>query len=285
MRIQTPAAFLHAGLISPRYGSDDPRTSAFQHATVDIDMRACEFIRPAAVLWCGIYPLLALARSAKCRLLVPENVGVCVYLKSVGLFKTLHDAGVDVDDRGIRDQVNRQVIVPVTKFKTEGDVESLANQAFDALGAAGLGATNIYPIVSEAFAELAMNAVQHAESEVNAIGLIQFYEFEYGRRFVCAVADGGIGIRRSLERNPKLRDAVPYDWTAIELALQERVSGTGVETRGIGLYGIAEDMKKAGRQMIIHSGLGMLSVSAGVENQAQQTSLFPGTLAYVAIPG
>ena len=61
-----------------------------------------------------------------------------------------------------------------------------------------------------------MNAVQHSESPIGALGLIQFYEFQQGRRFVCVVADGGIGIRRSLERNPELKNRVPYDWVAIE---------------------------------------------------------------------
>lgn len=284
MRIETPAGFLHAGLLSPKYASEDPRSLTFRDRQVDIDMRSCEFIRPAAVLWCAVYPLVSAARGAQCRLLVPENLGVCVYLKSAGLFTVLQQAGIEVDDRGIRHQDNPQLILPVRRFHREGEVEDIAEEALSALRKAGLGAANMYPVVSEAFAELALNVVQHAESEIGGLGFIQFYQFESGRRFVCTVADGGIGIRRSLERNSKLVDLVPYDWTAIELALKERVTGTGSPTRGIGLYGIAEDMRRAGRQLIIHSGLGMVSVSSGLEDQAQRTTLFPGTLAYVSIP-
>jgi anti-sigma regulatory factor (Ser/Thr protein kinase) len=172
----------------------------------------------------------------------------------------------------------------LTGFRQEREVDDLANQALDALSDAGLGSANLYPLVSEVFAELALNAVEHAESEIGAFGLIQFYEFQYGRRFVCAVADGGIGIRRSLERNPDLRDQVVYDWAAIELALRERVTGTGLKTRGIGLYGVAEDMRKAGRQLIIHSGIGMVEINEEMESQAKRTTLFPGTLAYASIP-
>ena len=285
MRIETPSGFLHAGLLSPRDASDDPRDrERFTDAHTDIDMRACEFIRPAAVLWCAVYPMLAQARGSATRLLVPENLGVCVYLKSAGLFAALQSAGVEVDERGVRSQDNRQIILPVTRFHTEADVEGLADVALSALSDRGFGSANIHPIVSESFAELALNAVQHSESEIGALGLIQFYHWERGRQFICSVADGGIGIRKSLERNPQYRDAVPYDWTAIELALQERVSGTTAPTRGIGLYGIAQDMRAPGRQMIIHSGLGMLSVSGDVEDQAQRTVLFPGTLASVSIP-
>jgi anti-sigma regulatory factor (Ser/Thr protein kinase) len=166
----------------------------------------------------------------------------------------------------------------------EAEVEELANRALEALGEAGLGAVNLHPLVSEVFAELALNAVQHAESRIGACGLIQFYEFQQGRRFLCVVADGGIGIRQSLERNPELADQVPYDWVAIELALRERVSGTGSKTRGIGLYGVAEDMRKAGRQLIIHSGIGMVETNEELESEAKRTTLFPGTLAYASIP-
>ena len=287
MRIEAPSNFRHAGDLPERFASQDPRQGTFAHDTVDIDLRKCAFLWPSAVLWCAVYALLATARGSKCRLLVPENRGVCVYLKSVGLFAALQEAGADVDDRDIRrkETEERKHVLPLTRFQRESEVEDLANTALDTLGSGpGLGSANLHPIVTEIFAELAQNAVQHAESPIGALGFIQFYEFQHGQRFVCAVADGGIGIRRSLERNPDLRDKVPYDWVAIELALKERVSGTGSKTRGIGLYGVAEDMRKAGRQLIIHSGLGMMQTSEQMETEAHRTTLFPGTLAYAALP-
>lgn len=283
MRIAPPATFYHAGELSPRFASADPRQPSFPEQGVDVDLRQCGFIGPAAVLWCATYPLLAAAGGSRCRLLVPENVGVCVYLKSVGLFDVLRDVGIDVDDRGIRPRRDPQIVLPLSRFHAEAEVDRLANQALDSLAQAGLGSANIYPVVSEVFAELALNAVQHSESVVGAFGFIQFYDSERGRRFVCAVADGGIGIRRSLEQNPELRDRVPYDWVAIELALRERVTGTGVATRGIGLYGVADDMRRPGRQLIIHSGIGMLETSEEIECSSKRTNLFPGTLAYASI--
>ena len=175
-------------------------------------------------------------------------------------------------------------MVPLTRFDTESEVEELANAALEKLQESGVGSAKLYPLVSEVFAELALNAVQHAESPIGAYGLIQFYDSERGRRFVCTVADGGIGIRRSLERNPALQDRVPYDWTAVELAIRERVSGTLDARRGIGLYGVAEDMRKAGRSLIIHSGFGSFRISEELESRASRTRLFPGTLASASIP-
>ena len=129
-----------------------------------------------------------------------------------------------------------------------------------------------------------MNAIQHSESPIGAYGLIQFYESERGSRFVCTVADGGIGIRRSLERNPELKPRVPYDWSAIELACRERISGEGDATRGIGLFWVSEQMRRTDRQLIVHSGIGALTINEESESDAKRVTLFPGTLAFASIP-
>jgi hypothetical protein len=285
VRIRPPGNdFRHAGELDAKLAGQDPRGNSFRERAVEIDLRRCAFVRPAAALWCLIYPLLAKQKRADCTLLVPTDAGACEYLKSLRLFDLLHEAGVQVDTRGIRDRPAPQLVLPLTRFERQDEVERIANEVLDRLSEAGLGAANLYPLVSEAFAELALNAVEHSQSAIAAFGFVQFYEFREGQRFVCGVADGGIGIRASLEKNPALRSRVPYDWAAIELAVRERVTGTGDKTRGIGLYGIAEDMRKPGRQLILHSGIGSLMISEEMETAARRTALFPGTLAYASIP-
>ncbi|MHB8512305.1 MAG: hypothetical protein ACYDCC_08985 [Actinomycetota bacterium] len=251
---------------------------------VEVDLRPCLFVRPAAVLWCAIYPLLLEQSSKRSVVLVPESTGVASYLRAVELFDVLRAGNVEVDDRGVRADKPSKIIPPPTHFATESEAEELANTAHEGLSAAGLGASNLYPVISEIFAELANNAVQHSESPVGAYGFIQFFKFEEGERFVCGVADGGIGIRASLERNPKLREKTRYDWAAIDLAIRERVSGTGDKTRGIGLYGVSEDMRVPGRSLIIQSGIGSLLLSEDVQSEARRTALFPGTLTYASLP-
>lgn len=263
MEIQAPHHFVHAGDLDPRFASEDPRRPDFAHREVDIDLRGCEFIQPSAALWCAVYGLLAAARNSTCRLLVPETRGVALYLKSVELFRILQTGSVEVDDRNLGSVPAPRLIIPITQFATETEVDRIANEASDRLTASGVGAANLYSVVAEVFAEIAMNAVQHSQSEIGCLGLIQFYESENRERFICAVADGGIGIRASLEANPDLRRRAAYDWTAIETALEEGVSGTGSERRGIGLFGVAEDMAKPGRQLIIHSGIGLLRRTGG----------------------
>ena len=60
--IVVPEQFPHVGFTSPRSFSDDPRKP--KQVATDIDMRACEFIGPAAVVWCAVYALLAKHKDA-----------------------------------------------------------------------------------------------------------------------------------------------------------------------------------------------------------------------------
>ncbi|MDP9236819.1 MAG: hypothetical protein M3P30_05385 [Chloroflexota bacterium] len=185
--VVVPENFYHAGYIEPRFA--DPPNKSVPTNTI-IDMRACEFVAPPAVLWCAVYPLLAAQAGATTSLWVPSNLGVCVYLQSTGLFEILKAGGVEIDDRGIKFQEDRQVVLPVSRFSSESDVTDLVERSTDRLATSSLGAANIIPVVGDVFAELANNAVQHAESSIGAFGFIQFRQTQKGRRFVCVVADG-----------------------------------------------------------------------------------------------
>ncbi len=275
--------FGHAGELSVRFDKSDPRNPSFDAAQVDIDLRECNFVRPPAALWCMVYLALASKRGARCRLLVPSNMGVCIYLKSLGLFDMLKDFDVKVDDRGIGARDDKKTILPITRFETTADASDVTNRAFARLQSAGVGAVNLTSVVTELFSELALNAVQHGESEVGGFGCVQFYEFEGGSRFTCTVADGGIGVFASLCKNEAHRSRVSYDWDALELAVRERVSGTGDPTRGIGLYGVSEDVRQPGSSLLLHSGLGSYKIDENLESAARRTRLFPGTLAFLSI--
>ncbi len=276
--------FRHAGELAARFDKFDPRDPSFDAAQVDIDLRECDFVLPPAALWCIVYLALASKRGVRCRLLVPSNMGVCIYLKSLGLFDILKRCGVEVDDRGIGARDDQKTILPITRFGTTADASDVTNTAFDRLQSANLGAANLTSLVTELFSELALNAVQHSESEVGAFGCVQFFEFGGRSRFTCTVADGGIGVFRSLCRNEALRSRVSYDWDALELAVRERVSGTGDPHRGIGLYGVSEDVRRPDCSLLLHSGLGSLEIDENLESAARRTRLFPGTLAFLSVP-
>lgn len=281
--IKPPTNFRHAGELPARHDTSDPR-SADLDSDVEVDLSDCDFIRPAAALWIVVYLSLAAKRGSRCRLLVPRDMGVCVFLRSIGLFDMLKEHGVEVDDRGIAARTDHKVVLPITRFKTTAEASDVTNRAFDRLRSGNLGAVNLTSVVTELFSELAMNAAQHSESQVGAFGCVQFFEFEKGSRFSCTVADGGIGVLKSLRRNEALRGRVNYDWDALELAIRERVSGTGDPHRGIGLYGVSEDVRRPERSLLLHSGLGSLEITEDLESSARRTRLFPGTLAFLSIP-
>ena len=283
-RIKPTKNFTNAGELPARFDRFDPRAATFDAARVDIDLRECEFVRPPAALWSLVYLALASKRGSRCRLLVPSNMGVCVYLKSLGLFDILKRSGVEVDDRDVSARDDPKTILPITHFETTAQATAVTNMAFDKLRSANLGAANLTSVVTELFSELALNATQHSDSQVGALGCIQFVEYEKGSRFACTVADGGIGVRASLCRNEALRSRVTYDWDALELAVRERVSGTGDPHRGIGLYGVSEDIRRPGSSLLLHSGLGSLEITENLESSAKRTRLFPGTLAFLSIP-
>ena len=113
--------------------------------------------------------------------------------------------------------------------------------------------------------------------------MVQFSTSGQGRRFQCCIGDGGIGIRNSLKRNPKLRH-VDSEWTAIELAVKELVSGTAFPTRGIGLFSAFEEMYAPGRELMIHSGNGILTVNQESEIRLTRANQFQGTLVHLSIP-
>ncbi len=276
--------FRHAGELSGWFDKPDPRNPSFDKTHVDIDLRDCDFVLPPAALWCMVYLALASKRGARCRLLVPTNLGVCVHLKSLGLFDILKGCGVEVDDRDIVARDDEKTILPITRFETTADASDVTNTAFARLQSAHVGAANLTSVVTELFSELALNAVQHSESQVGAFGCVQFRESEKGARFTCTVADGGIGVFASLRRNQALRSRVSYDWDALELAVRERVSGTGDPHRGIGLYGVSEDVRQPGRSLLLHSGAGSLEITEDLQSSARRTRLFPGTLAFLSIP-
>jgi hypothetical protein len=149
--------------------------------------------------------------SSGSELLVPENLGVRTYLQSVGLFDLLQASGVAIGDRDVFRSEQVKVIAPLTRFDSILGAESLGAAVESNMR--GSVEANLVGIVSEAFVELANNAVQHARSPVASYGVVQRYDHHArGPRVLCAVADGGVGIRESLELNPEYRDRFRYDW-------------------------------------------------------------------------
>jgi hypothetical protein len=284
LEIRPPAQFHHAGQLASTFDTADPRQPAFGFDAVEVDLRHCDFVRPPALLWCVVFLALARNQKASCRLLVPQNMGVSAFMKSAGAFDLLRSRGVEVDDRSMSAVDPSRTVLPITSFADVHGAEQMVNRAHVSLSALQMASVNTSRVVAELFSELANNAAEHSNSPVGAFGWINVVEIDGQARFSCVVADGGIGVRQSLAKNPVHGRRVSYDWDALERATRERVSGTSNPHRGIGLWSVADDARELGATLFLHSGIGSLEVSADRESKALRTRLFPGTLAYLSLP-
>ena len=261
----------------------DPRRPEFDWDSVSIDLSRCGFIRPAAALWCIVYSLLVAQLGIPCKLTVPSNAGVRSHLNRLGLFEILESDGVEVDNLGTPNPEQGHLILPLTRLRAVSQVESLGDEVIDSLSSSNLSSSNLYSDVNMAFAELGNNAVEHADSPIDAYGFVQYVASERQPRFVCIIADGGIGIRASLQKNPEHEKHALTDRDAIEYATQENISVHG-DTRGLGLAQIVEFVLPPNRELNITSGNGFLHVDGQRQTTSRCSNLFPGTSAFVNIP-
>ena len=247
----------------------------------------CEFVYPPAVLWCAAYAALVCHYGFACELLLPEEPEAASCLKATGLLSTLAEIGVAFDDGGIGAADESQIVLPLRQFASAPEVENLVDETIGRLHENGFPGS-FGSIVADTFGELGINAVQHADSPIDAFGMVQFYHSpQHGKQFSCVVADGGIGIRVALHNNREIAP-LPDDETAIDYAIYENISGTGSPSRGMGLFGIADATRKSPhRGFIIHSGIGLATLGADRQPSASWPTYervrFPGTLAAARI--
>ena len=285
MEIIAPRHFRDARAIPAEFAGYDPRWGLAGVERLIVNLRDCAIVEPAAMLWCIVGLLLAKDLGLNSSLILPHDKETAAPLIQAGMPQMLSEAGVDVKSSppAVPGDGDGAILLPATRFRHLGDAAELTNRLEDALASSGMGAANIHPIVCEMFSELANNAAEHSESRIGAYGFARFYSSGPDSRFVCAVADGGKGISAALKDNPAL--AVPAnEWSSVELAVQEMVTGTASRTRGIGLYSVFDEMHAPGRELMIHSGKGILTVNADSEIHIVRGGIFPGTLVYAVVP-
>ena len=171
---------------------------------------------------------------------------------------------------------------PATFHNMQG-AQELANTLEDNLATRGVGAPNVRPELVEIFSELVNNAAEHGMTPAGASAHVRFMPHRRGFAFDAVIADSGPGVRATLENNPGL-PKISSDPEALELAVQELVSGTGVPTRGIGLWMTLTEMRKPGRKLIIHSGSALLTMYGKDQPEIREAGPRQGTLVRFTIP-
>ena len=170
-----------------------------------------------------------------------------------------------------------------TTFRSMREAQELADMLEENLGERRMGAASVRPELVEIFSELVNNAAEHGMTGEGANAHVRYLPHRRGKAFDVVVADSGAGIRATLAGNPELSPP-ESDAAAIGLAVQELVSGSGIPTRGIGLWMTVTEMRKPGRKLWIQSGAGLLTMYGAAEPDLREIEHRQGTMVRLTIP-
>ena len=254
-----------------------------------LDLAPVNFIKPVGTvaLLATIERLMKRPDMPKVTIELPENQNVQSYLRLAGVFAAMREHGVfeGMQPEDLIPEIQpAKPMVTCTRFANEFDIDNLAAQMEDRFQTELVGFASLLQPCHEIFSELASNVVYHADSNGGYV-LAQQYDYSSGPVVEIAVADCGIGIRASLQKNPKHR-AISSDVQAIERSLREGVSSLPDHHRGYGLHHVTGDVRQnKDREMTIRSGQGILTLRGdGKITRDYDSPIYYGTIVSVSIP-
>ena len=254
-----------------------------------IDFGPVEFIKPVGVvaLLATLERLTKLFKMSSLTFSLPEDPEVQQYLRMAGVFDVMRRlisfSNIQPEDV-IPERPPERPMVPCRYFDSESDVEQIANQMEEDFETVLPGRGSILGTCHTAFSELATNVIYHAESGGGYV-LAQQYNYSSGPMVEIAVADCGIGIQASLQKNQKYNHILS-DEDAIEEAIKEGVSSLEDSYRGYGLYHVTHDVKgNDNRQLTIRSGCGTMVLQGnGNVRKWKSSPSYSGAILNVTIP-
>jgi len=259
------------------------------------DARATKWASPygfVALLTAG--QALAELKAETPRLMVPDLEDVRSYWAKAGFFKYAAEYFelVGKVPRRLADE-SSDVLVPVRPIRDMDDVHSLVEglgERVSRMLTEELGiAPSATPRFGMALSEVCQNIVEHADAGGWVAVQAHNWKSRTGPRVVvCAVSDGGIGFRRSLESTEAKKIGDLWgDSAAIEAALFRNVSRYRDPGRGQGLAMIKRYLLKWAGKISVRSGTARLAFVPewdddlpGVDN----LSFFPGSQIMIVVP-
>ena len=176
-----------------------------------------------------------------------------------------------------------EYVLDPTTFHSIREAQELANILGENLQNRRLGSASVRPVLVEIFSKLVNNAAEYGMTPEGAQVHVRYMPHRRNHAFDLVVADSGQGIRGSLAGNAQLLQP-ETDADAIGLAVRGLVSGSGIPTRGIGLWMTITKMKKPGRKLWIQSGSGLLTMYGIAEPELRETEERQGTMVRLTIP-
>src|ERR687885_1300462 len=274
-------------------GSRDPTCTAAMRVRgepVILDLRSVEFVEPSGI--CALATLLEflIPRSNEVGLALSGH-NVPAYLERMNFFRIFGDrvrTNADVSALGERRRGNPGTLQELVNFHSEEEIpgiiarisEILENKEYRLRERAAICAT---------LSEICANAVEHGASPLGAYAAVQAYQHMIsggrgrGEEVLVAIADGGVGVRETLSRNPRYVEFTETDNDALRHALKMGVSGTGEIGRGGGLAVVGQIAARAGGSLSLRSSAGRVTFY-GDRINSRNVPFFPGTFVRVSLP-
>jgi len=247
----------------------------------------------------GLVGLLTIAQSRGARpsLIPPEADETASYWTRTGFFQHAEDLfEITGPVPRLRSGGESNVLLEITPVVQSGDVHSVVERIQQRAQKILSTELNIDAQASIRFvmtlSEVCQNVVEHAGR--GGWVAVQTYRWQkrLGRRVVqIAVADAGIGFRRSLESLPGRLAPAPGDrWddgTALEEAVIRGISRFRDRGRGQGLAGARNFLGKWSGKLSIRSGTARIAIVPAWDEDApllEDLAPFPGAQVQITIP-
>jgi hypothetical protein len=274
-------------------GSLDPAFEAATHVSgepVVLDLRSVEFVEPAGL--CGLAALLEylIPRCEEVNLALAGR-DVPAYLERMNFFRLFGGrvrTNADVASLEERRRHNPGTLQELVNFHTEQEIPGIIERISEILENQGYRLKERVAICS-VLSEVCANAAEHGSSSFGAYAAVQAYHHivsgprRRGEEVLVSIADGGVGVRETLSRNPVYAELTTTDNDALRLALEMGVSATGEIGRGGGLALVARIAADSGGSLSLRSGTGRVTVYENRKN-SRNVPEFPGTFVRVSLP-
>ncbi len=168
------------------------------------------------------------------------------------------------------------ILLELFQINSREDGDTVARQVLHSLqrrlGYTPRLAHTVFDALSEAF----QNSLEHGQcAPLVIMQIFKRYDPQH-QRLVLAVVDSGVGIRTSLQQNPRFAQ-IKEDRQALNLALKKGVSGVATDdTRGQGLWRLQQICQVYGGRLTLRSGTAQI-FCAPDKTYWFQTPPIPGT--------
>ena len=216
------------------------RRATREHKTLVVDLRDVQSVWPN-----GCVPIAAVLQHYKA-------IGLPIAVRNETYF--LQSASFRNPMEATTDNLQRHRLPnTVWVYFDEQEAAGLTNALVDVIERTVELADGVLEALNFCLFEVLDNVFQHSES---GSGYLMATLTNQATRLALAVGDTGIGVFNSFKGS---KYHPPSHFDALTLAIQAGITSTG-DTRGNGLFGLKGTVEQNRGRLVLHSGLGTLSI-------------------------